>query len=147
MNLDDILKSSKLGQKTHDDERLGRFSAMGGPWQLRTTIDLPFQADVPIYFQLEQDALSLPESMPKNIIWIQDNLGEIWNTAAGMINTFIEAEGISTPEKFSLLDLSAYLPDAPLNATDWRLEVGLDDMAIAFELTFHGRNVIKCNAV
>jgi hypothetical protein len=146
MNLDDMLKSSKLGQRIHDDKWLGRFTGIGGPWQFSAKVDLPFQNDVSITFELQQDAPKVPKSMPKNIIWIQDNLGEIWNAAAAKINTFIEAEGITTPERFVLRSLWAFLPDAPLDKSEWRLEIAVEDMAVSFEVGFHGLDTTECNA-
>jgi hypothetical protein len=91
VNLDEILESSG---RFHVDERLGRFGYSDGAWHLSAKVDLPFQADVPIGFMLEIDTLQFPELMPKGVIWIQDNLAEIWNAAARFVNAVVEAEGI-----------------------------------------------------
>jgi hypothetical protein len=143
VNLDDMLKSS--GQ-LHEDERLGRFVHSCGSWRLNAKVDLPFQADVPISFGLEIDTSQFPESMPKNVLWIQDNLGEIWNAAARVINALVEAKGISPPERFALHHLWANIPDAALDATEWKFTVEVEDIYESFEVVFHGVEAVSCNA-
>jgi hypothetical protein len=143
VQLDDLWKSKGL---IHEDERLGRFVHSCGSWHLDATVDLPFQADVPISFEVELDTPRLPGSMRENVLWIQDNLGEIWNAAARLINALVEAEGISAPERFSLRHLWANIPDAALDAADWRFTVEIEDMYESFEVNFHGLEPVSCNA-
>lgn len=143
VNLDDMLKSS--GQ-LHEDEGLGRFVHSCGSWRLDATVDLPFQADVPISFDLEIDPPRFPESMPKNVRWIQDNLGEVWNAAARVINALVEAEGISPPERFALQHLWANIPDAALDASEWKFTVEVEDMYESFEVVFQGLEAVSCSA-
>ena len=131
--------------RLHVDERLGKFTYSDGVWLLTAEVDLPFQADVPIGFQLEMPLQKFPESMPKNVIWIQDNLGEIWNDAVRLINAFIEAEGIVTPGSFVLRHLWAEIPEAALEASEWRFIVEIEEMYESFEVVFRGLEPISCN--
>jgi hypothetical protein len=147
VNLDETLdKALKSSGRLHVDERLGRFSYSDGVWGLRAKVDLPFQADVPIGFDLEIDLSHFPKSMPKNVLWIQDNLGEIWNAAARVINALVEAEGISPPQCFALQHLWANIPDAALDVAEWKFTVEVKDMYESFEVVFHGLEAVSCNA-
>ena len=143
VDLDEVLKSVA---PYYEDERLGRFVQTCGSWRLTATIDFPFQADVPISFELELDTPQLPQSMPKNVLWIQNNLGEIWNAAAHLINALIETEGMAAPDRFSLRHLWANIPDAALDAAEWRFTVEVEDMYESFEVIFQGLKPIGCNA-
>src|SRR5262245_60480143 len=118
---DDILKSAGLAHRVYDHELLGRFTGLGGPWRYRAAVDFPFQADVSVDFQLEQDSPKFPESMAKNVIWIQDHLGEIWNGAAAAVNAMIESEGIEMPLSFAIDRLWISVPDAPCEHGEWTL--------------------------
>ena len=138
-------KSAKSSGRLHVDERLGRFRYSDGTWSLRAKVDLPFQADVPIGFDLEIALSDFPKSMPKNVLWIQDNLGELWNGAAGLVNALVEAEGIATPERFVLQHLWAELPDAALDTADWRFIVEVKEMYESFAVVFHGREPVSCD--
>ncbi len=143
VSLDDMLRSSG---ELHEDERLGRFVHSCGTWRLEAKVDLPFQPDVPISFDLEMDTPRFPESMPKNVLWIQDNLGEIWNAAAGVINAWVEAEGISPPERFALQHLWANISDAALDTAEWQFTVEVEGMNESFEVVFDGLKAVSCNA-
>src|SRR5258708_427599 len=122
-SFDDILKSAGLGHRVYDDETLGRFTGLGGPWHYKATVDFPFQADVSIDFQLEHDTPQFPASLPKNVMWIQDNLAEIWNGAAAAVTTMIEAEGLEMPEPFAVDRLWLTVPDAPCEHGAWTLGI------------------------
>lgn len=143
VNLDDVLKSSGM---VHEDERLGRFVHTCGSWHLNAAVDLPFQTDVPMTFDLELDTPQLPESMPRNVLWIQDNLGEVWNGAARLVNALVEAEGIAAPERFALQHLWANIPDAALDAAEWKFTVEVEGMYESFEVVFRGLEPVSCNA-
>jgi hypothetical protein len=82
--------------------------------------------------------------MPKNVLWIQDNLGEIWNGAARLVNALVEAEGIPTPERFALHHIWANIPDAALDTAEWRFTVEVRDMYESFEVVFRGLEPISC---
>ena len=142
-SFDDILKSAGLAHRVHDDERLGRFVGVSGPWRLSTTVDFPFQADVPIVFTLDHDTLQFPESIPKNVIWIQDNLGEIWNGAAAAVNAMLETEAIPMPETFAISHLWFFIPDAPMEHAEWKLLIEPEDTSISIEVIFNGINVTR----
>ena len=142
VSLDKILNSSGL---YHLDERLGRFGYCDGLWSLTANVELPFQADVPVGFELEMDTPHFPESMPKNVLWIQDNLGEIWNAAARLVNALVESEGIVTPKRFALSHLWANIPDGALDTAKWRFIVEVKDMYESFEVVFHGLEPVSCN--
>jgi hypothetical protein len=142
--LDDILRAS--GLSIIDDEQLGRFIGPTGQydsWSLSGKVDFPFQKDVPLTVELTQKRKRLPRSMPKNVHWLLENLGEIWNAAAPVINTTIESEQIWTPPHFSLGHFWAFIPDAPLNAAEWRVEIEPADMIVSFEVVFRGLAIIR----
>jgi hypothetical protein len=143
-SFDDIIKSIGKSHRVHDDERLGRFYGLTGPWHLSAAIDLPFQKDVPISFQLECDTAEFPDSMIANISWLEDQIAEIWNSAAGVINASIESENISTPDHFRLDRLAVILPIAPLQTANWKWIVEVNDVLETFEVSFYGINAIAC---
>ncbi len=143
-NLDDILRAS--GMSIIDDEQLGRFIGPTGQynsWSLSGQVDFPFQKDVPFTVELTQRRKRLPGSMPKNAHWLMDNLGAIWNAAAAVINELIEAKQLHTPPSFRLNHLWVFIPDAPLEKAEWKIEVEPADMYESFEVVFRGLGVIK----
>ena len=141
-NLDDILQSTGL---YHVDERLGRFGYSDGLWSLTANVDLPFQLDVPVGFELERDRPHFPKSMPANVLWIQNNFEEIWNAAARLVNALVESEGITAPKRFALHHLWAKIPDDTLDNAKWRFIVEIKDMSESFELVFRGLEPVSCN--
>ena len=143
-SFDDILKAS--GAEFQDDDQLGRFYRGNGEfgwWTLSGKVDLPFQKDVPFSCVLTQDSNPLPESMRKNTHWFMDNLGNIWNAAAVVINTTIEADEIRIPEHFALGHVWAFFPDAPLETSEWRVEIEPRGMAQSFEVVFMGLAIVR----
>ncbi len=143
MNFDEFLKFMGDEDKVYDHERLGRFSSLSGLWRLDSVVDLPFQKDAQITFELTVETKPLPTSMPENIHWFEEHLGEIWNAAAALINEVIEAEQLHTPPSFSLSHLWVFIPDAPLETAEWRIEVEPAGMYESFEVVFRGLTVIK----
>ena len=141
VSLDEIVKSSG---PYHEDEHLGRFYYSPGQWRLGATVDLPFQSDIRVNFEQKSDIAIFPESMLKNIAWIQDHLGEIWNAAAGLINEVIELKRIRTPERFAIRYLWVSFPKEALEATEWNFTVEPEDMNDAFEVVFRGLQPVGC---
>ena len=129
--------------RVYDDEGLGRYSSLSGLWRLDSLVDLPFQNDAQITFELVVESKLLPDSMPKNIHWFEEHMGEIWNAAAAVINELIEAEHIQIPPAFSLGHLWVFIPDAPLQTAEWRVEIEPKDMIESFEVVFNGLNILR----
>jgi hypothetical protein len=48
-------------------------------------------------------------------------------------------------DTFWIICVWAFIPDAPLDGIQWRLEVELKDMFESFEVIFHGLNAVGCN--
>ena len=141
VSLDALLNPSTL---YHVDERLRRYVYSDGSWRLSAKIDMPFQADAILAFEVATDKLQFPEAMAQNVLWIQDNLGEIWNAAARMVNSLAESQSVAVPERFALRHLWAHLPDAALDTAEWRFTLEVEEMYGSFEVVFLGLEPISC---
>ncbi|MBC8095522.1 MAG: hypothetical protein H7Y43_06900 [Akkermansiaceae bacterium] len=139
-NSDDILKSA--GVKIHEDKKLGRFYGPGR-WRLNGSVDFPFQEKVSFTFELTQSQQQFPESMARNVEWLLDNMGEIWNTAAVAINEMIEAQQIKIPPEFVLGHFWAFIPNASLVTEEWRVEIEPRNMVESFEVVFRGLKIVS----
>lgn len=143
MNFDELLKFMGDQDRVYDHERLGRFSSLSGLWRLNSKVDFPFQKDVEVTFELKEECIDLPESMPRNIHWVEENLGEIWNAAAAVVNATIESERLQMPPQFLLHHLWVFIPDAPLQSAEWRIEIEVIDVFGSFEVVFCGLKVVR----
>jgi hypothetical protein len=112
-------------------------------WSFTCTVAFPFQKYVPFTVELTEERRHLPESMERNVPWLMQNLGEIWNAVASVLNKACEAECIQTPAKFALEDVHARIPDRVLEAAEWRLRIQIANMHGSFEVVFKGLQVVK----
>jgi hypothetical protein len=135
-NHDDLLKA--IGVPLHEEKDLGTFFMALGTWRHTCTVDFPFQSDVQMIFDLGVKRDTLPDSMLRNVRWIQDHLEEIWNAAALAINGMVESQQIEMPGEFAVDSVCAELPDGPVDTGCWTLEVEPSGLEASFVVTFEG---------
>lgn len=115
---------------------------LGDGWRYTATVDFPFQEDVGLIFDLDLQTPELPASMPRNILWIQEHLDEIWNAGAAAVNRLCEDQQIESEEEFALDDLFVQLPDEPVETGRWQLTIEPSYMHGSFILTYRGLDVV-----
>jgi len=126
-----------------DDPELGQFiGGLGGGWRHSCTVDFPFQTDVDLIFDLHIKTPDLPESMPRNVAWIQEHFADIWNAAAAALNKLSEVEQIEGDDEFALDSLYVELPNASVETAKWQFLIEPSYVQGSFKLTFQGINVV-----
>lgn len=138
---DELFKA--LGIPSQEEPDVGDFFiGLDGRWRHKCAADFPFQADVELVFDMEEESVNLPPTMASNVSWIQDNLTDIWNAAALAINNMMVASEIELDGEFQLEPLHFQLPDLPVQTAPWKISIEPSGLDGAFEITFRELSVI-----